>query len=296
MKFKLAFVLALAAAVLAGPRHSHAQIVGSDDFDGGGEFLTRTIDPDNSANGGTFSSIFDVFGIVNREVNNDFADNTLMDETFFGLVPSTKTDLFFGTEDIDNNDNPDGTGTLVYTFDISGQSDLMLSAEFSARGNFESANDINTVTASIDGGAEQLLFDLIVEEGTTLTYTYESGATEDIIDPMTIQGTALNNTFQVFSAAISGTGSTLTVTFNFAGNGGGETLAIDNILVEGGGGGECNFPLGDVNQDGSVALSDIPFFVNQLSNGGNQCEADIDQNGTVELADIPLFVDLLAGG
>lgn len=59
---------------------------------------------------------------------------------------------------------------------------------------------------------------------------------------------------------------------------------------------KCDFPLGDVNQDGSVALSDIPGFVELLSSGGNQCEADIDGSGSVTLADIPLFVELLAGG
>ena len=102
-------------------------------FDGGEIFLTRTFDPDLSGNAipGTWTKTnFDVFGIVDRSVNFRFADDTLLSPTFTGIFPSTETDMFFGAMDTVNDDNPAGTGVLTYTFDISGQSDLMFSAEF----------------------------------------------------------------------------------------------------------------------------------------------------------------------
>ena len=149
----LRFSILLSAAMLIVVNSSHGQIVGSDDFDGGEMFTSRTFTPDNSGTGGTFpSSIFDVFGIVNRTVNFDFLDDTLTDPTFQGMFPTTVADNFLGTEDLDNGDNVDGTGVVVYEMDIAGATDLMFSANFAAMGDFEASNDINTITASIDGG------------------------------------------------------------------------------------------------------------------------------------------------
>ena len=128
-------------------------VIGSDDFDGGGVFLTRTFDPDNSSNDppGSFGgSFFDVFGIVDRNVNFDFADDTLMGFSG-GVFATTKTDNFLGSLDVENDQNPNETFvSLTYTFDISGQTDLGFSAEFASVGNFEAA-DLWQVSASIDG-------------------------------------------------------------------------------------------------------------------------------------------------
>ena len=299
MTRKVCFAFAVAMLFMANVATAQTTL-GFDDFDGGETFTSRTITPDNSLNGGTFStSIFDVFGIVDRTVNFDFSDDTLIMPTFTGMHASTVTDNFFGTEDIENNDNPSGTGSLVYVIDVSGATDLVFSADFAAWGDFESSvggtNDVNFITASIDGGAPQTIMELIVEEDLTQTYIYEDGGSGDINDPISIQGTLLSNVYQNFSAPISGTGNTLTLTFSFQGNGGEETLAIDNIMVEGdtdGGGGM----VGDVNCDGIVNLLDVAPFVEAVSNSVYDVKADANFDGADNLLDVAPFVALISGG
>lgn len=292
-------VLTLAACiVVASP--AFAQVIGSDDFDGGENFLTRTLTPDNSANGGTFpNSIFDVFGIVDRTVNLDFSDDTLIDTTFTGMLPTTVTDSFFGSEDLDNPDNMDGTASIVYEFDVAGATGLSFSADFAAWGDFE-PSDLFEVSASIDGSAAELILEILVDDDGMQTYTYEDGSTEDLNDPMTIQGVALDNNFQNFSAPIAGTGSMLTLSIALQGNGGNEVIAMNNLEISagGGGGGDCpsGFALGDVNQDGAVTLLDVQPFVDAITNGLNICEADINQDGLVDLLDVAGFVTILQGG
>ena len=53
--------------------------------------------------------------------------------------------------------------------------------------------------------------------------------------------------------------------------------------------------LGDVDMDGDVDFLDIPFFIDVITNGGDQAEADIDGSGVVDFLDIPLFVNILTG-
>ncbi len=287
--------LFLIALMLCFGQQVFSQIVGMDDFDGNEIFISRTITPDLSGNPlpGTFSSPFDVFGIVDRTVNIDFEDSTLIDPTFQGMFPTTVADNFLATEDLDNGDNPDGTGSVVYEFDIVGASNLTFSANFAAMGNFEVSNDINTITASIDGGADELLIDFIVDEDAVQTYTFEDGSTTDEDDPMTIQGTLLGNSFQNFSAPISGTGNVLTITMSFAGNGGNELIAINDLLIEGKMDGGL---LGDVNCDGTVDLLDVAPFVDLVINGGFSTKADFNFDGVVDLLDVAPFVDALTGG
>ena len=293
MNSKLFLTLLAVSFLCASP--SFGQIVGMDDYDGGEMFMSRTFTPDNSANGGTFpSSIFDVFGIVDRNVNFDFADDTLIDPAFTGMFPSTFTESFMAHEDLDNGDNPSATGEVVYEIDISGASDLMFSIDIAAFGNFEVSNDINTVTASIDGGGSETLIELVVDEAATQTYFYEDGSMEDIDDPMTVNGTMLDNNFQNFSAPITGTGNVLTITFAFTGNGGNEVIAFNNLIVEAGKG--KNVMLGDVNCDGVVDLLDVAPFVDAVSNSVLDVKADINEDGIDDLLDVAPFVALLTGG
>lgn len=53
---------------------------------------------------------------------------------------------------------------------------------------------------------------------------------------------------------------------------------------------------GDVNQDAQVSLADIPAFAALIVDADYQVEADFDQNGTVDLQDLPFFVTRLAMG
>ena len=58
----------------------------------------------------------------------------------------------------------------------------------------------------------------------------------------------------------------------------------------------CEFPLGDVNNDGVVSLLDVNPFVSLLTGGGFQCEADVNEDGVVSLLDVNPFVVILTGG
>ena len=233
---KSIFALALVGLTASA---AHAQI-GSDDFDGGGTFLSRMIDPDNSGNDpmGSFpGSRFDVFGIVDRNVNFDFADDSAgsFPPDTFGILQTGKTDNVFGVEDLTNPDNTGGTGSLTYTFDISGFSALSVGFDFAAIGDFEVSNDLFNFTASIDGGPAQTLFSFTANEDIDQTYTLESGTQTTINDPLTdlISGTVLSNGFQTLFADVAGTGSVLTLTFSATSDGGSEVFLFDNLLVRG---------------------------------------------------------------
>lgn len=297
------FVYSTAACLILIASPAFGQVVGSDDFDGGEIFLSRTFTPDNSANGGVFptSPPFDVFGIVDRNVNIDFSDDTLTDPAFVGMLASTVTDSFLGVEDLDNPDNMDGTAMLVYEFDVLGSSDLVFSADFAAYaedGGFE-PDDTFEVYASIDGSVPELILEILVDDDGAITYTFEDGSTADDVDPMTIQGTIVNNNFQNFSAPITGSGNILTLTISLAGNGGNEVIAMNNLAItaggDGGGGCPSGFEIGDVNRDGSLDLLDVGPFVDEISAGGDLCEADINEDGVVDLLDVGPFVGLLGG-
>lgn len=53
--------------------------------------------------------------------------------------------------------------------------------------------------------------------------------------------------------------------------------------------------LGDCNQDGVVDFSDIPTFIEILTNGSFLAEADCNQDGVVNFSDIPTFIEILIG-
>jgi len=206
--------------------------------------LTFSALPDNPT--GIFSNAFDVFGVINRTVNADFADNS-----FIGMVVATdsqgvfreaQTSNAFGVEDLLNLDNSGGTGTATWTFNVAGFTNLNISIDFAAMGNFEefgfglgSVLDSFNFTYSIDGNPAQPLFTSQILEGVQPTYTLESGQmiTTNFNDPVAINGTLILNQFQTLAAQLAGSGSTLTLTFNTSGDGGSEVFVFDNINIRG---------------------------------------------------------------
>ncbi|TWT87519.1 hypothetical protein Mal64_30600 [Pseudobythopirellula maris] len=248
------FALAIAGAIgFTSIANAATYVV--DDFDGGEDVRSSgmtSISPNNgSPNFST--SIFDVFGPTNRTVNFDFGDdsatgignpNEFAADTF-GIVPfggpngKDATDFFFGEEDLDNGDNPGGTGSATWEFDISGLTDLVLNAVFSAMGDFEQGDNAHSFTWSIDGGAggSGTLFSIDSDDSASHTYTMEGGASVNLNDPLTISddlGTrVIDNTFStVGEAAIGGTGSSLLITYTAAANnGGGEAFAFDDLTL-----------------------------------------------------------------
>jgi hypothetical protein len=246
-------VMSLVVVSLAAPLRAATYVV--DDFDGGADarVTSRTITPDNSAQAilGSFpSSRFDVFGVTNRTVNFDFADdsvigvgnpNELATDTF-GVAPFAtypEANKFFGVEDLDNADNLGGTGTAIWTFDISGLSNLSLSAVFSAMGDFEAAGGDNshTFTATIDGGSPQTIFSIISNDDLANNYVMESGTIVSLNDPLQLTDASgsrvITNTFTtVGTSPIVGAGSVLTLTYTAGPNNGGEEVfAFDNLVL-----------------------------------------------------------------
>ena len=287
----------------------------TDTFDGPpSNGATRSLSIDNSAAGGQFpGSLFDVFGIVDRTVNFDFADDSVinnsdadpMNDDTFGLIKPEKTDFFLGFADTNNGDNPDGDVSVTWTVSTAGQTGLSLSFEAAAMGDFESTDTL-TFTASFDGGPEETLFTstfIDTPDGEMFTYTLQDGSlaiaafqtTTTINDPFVIDGSTVINEFQSFSFPITGTGSQMTLTLNYNTNGTAEVLAIDNVAVTAGGGGVDPVLKGDVNLDGNVTFLDINPFIGVLSSNGSQAEADCNCDGTVNFLDIQAFINILSG-
>lgn len=188
----LAFVAVLLTAQVAS-----ADQIGFDDFDvsGGpdqftgtpnGDFTSRTITPDNSGNfgfsatPGVFGSFFDVFGITARTVGFDFADDSAgsFAPDDFGIVRDGDTDNFLGAADTVNGDNPLDSGTVNWTYDVSGFRNLSVSMDMAAIGNFD-GDDSVTLMASIDGGTPQSIFSIAHSPGQLYTVTMEGGTTYD---------------------------------------------------------------------------------------------------------------------
>ncbi|MGS4920210.1 MULTISPECIES: ExeM/NucH family extracellular endonuclease [Mameliella] len=205
--------------------------------------------PDNSATNGAFvSSFFDVFGITDRTVNFDFADDTTgsFAADTFGIAKTGDTAPFFGIQDLDNADNPGGTGTATWTFDVSGGTIGDISIDFAAMGDFESGDNSYTITVQLDGLPPVTLFQIDSDDSASLTYTLESGTTVTLNDPLKIDidgdaadlagydGTLTNDFTTYASSALNGmSGSTLTVTLTAGvNNGGGEAFAMRDIVID----------------------------------------------------------------
>ncbi|MBT8241658.1 MAG: hypothetical protein KJN63_10565, partial [Acidimicrobiia bacterium] len=152
-----------------------------------------------------------------------FAPDTL------GIIGTGNTDEFFGATDTENGDNS-GPVTATWVFDINGASDLGLSIDMGAMGDFESS-DAFTWTYSIDGGPIATAFQNFVDEDDSFTYTLEDGDSFTLSDPMLVDGTILSNELQTFATALTGTGNELTLTLTLETNGGTEAIAFQDIVV-----------------------------------------------------------------
>ena len=165
--------------------------------------------PDNSTNGGAFpSSNFDVFGITDRSVNFDFADDSAggFPPDTFGIIKTGDIAPFLGVEDVENADNINGTfGEASWVFDITGASSLTdIMIDFAAMGDFE-ASDTFEIIGAIDGGTPVSLFSITADEAASYTYMLEGGATNTLNDPLVVNGAVITNDFTTFtSSALSG--------------------------------------------------------------------------------------------
>lgn len=204
----------------------------------GSQNLISYTNPFDPAGGGTgFSSAGDGFGVFQRGVSPSIPFAVLDDSLSIfppdsvGIVKEGDTAPFFGVTDTVNGDTS-GPVSATWVFDISGASDLSLSIDMAAMGDFESA-DAFEWTYAIDGAPSTTLFSLVADEDDVFTYTLEGGSSFTENDPLKIDGTTLFNEFQSISGGLVGTGSELALTLTAETNGGSEAVVFRNIVVDG---------------------------------------------------------------
>lgn len=234
----------IAMAVLAGAAcAANAQVGAAVSANAANDnFLSETItvDPGYDGNGmlnGSWS-LGDMFGITDRAAAGSALPFAIADDSLIGfpgdnqgIIDENDSGRFFGVVDSVNSNNSSGTGTAVWTFDISGASVLSIDIDFAAMGDFEASNDSHLFEVDIDGGGFSTLFASSINEDGAQDYTMADGQTYTLDDPMSINGTVLDNSFQTLSAAVAGTGSTLTLRYTGGGDGGTEAFAFRNIVV-----------------------------------------------------------------
>lgn len=225
---------AIALSMFAGA--ANAQVGAAVSADASNDnFLTETISSDYTIPG-------DMFGI--RSVGNPgtpglpfaIADDSaaVFPGDTQGII-DTNADFgrFFGVVDTVNGEGNDD-GFAIWTFDVSGFTGLSVDIDFAAMGDFEDNGvDFHNFVWSIDGSPSAPLFSSSIDESAVGSYVMADGTPVALDDPMSINGTELTNSFQTLSAAISGTGATLTIGYTGGGDGGSEAFAFRNLVVNG---------------------------------------------------------------
>ena len=221
--------LALLSLLMTG-----SAIAGNLAFDMVGSADQNLISFTNPYNG-AFSSGGDGFQKYQRGVSGSIPFS-IMDDSLvifpgdsLGIIKNGNTDVFFGANDTVNGDTS-GPVSATWVFDISGASNLGLSIDMGAMGDFESSDTVEW-TYSIDGSPVLSAFTVNVDESIDHTYTLEGGASFTLNDPAQVDGVTLTNDLTTHSVLLAGTGTELTVTLTININGGSEAFAFQNLIV-----------------------------------------------------------------
>ncbi len=191
----------------------------------------------NNAFTDAFSSPGDGFQIYQQGVSSTIPFALIDDSAVvfpsdsLGIVNSGNTDTFFGMVDTVNSNNNEPV-SAEWVFDVTGATNLSLSLDMAAMGDFESS-DVFSWSYSLDGGALTSLFDGITDDTIAQDYTLEGGNSFNLNDPMTVNGVSLSNEFLNFSNMINGTGSSLSIFLIGSSNGGSEAIAFQNLIING---------------------------------------------------------------
>ncbi|KZL05007.1 Endonuclease/Exonuclease/phosphatase family protein [Pseudovibrio axinellae] len=263
-------------------------------FDMVGSQSERLLEFTNSAP--DFSSPADGFGKFAVGGTAPFAlldDTTTYPDDNVGVIDSsTNTDEFFGMADTVNGDNVDPL-VASWRFDISDYSNISLSLDVGAMGDFES-DDIVSIRYSIDGGEEQVLYSFTSDDDASKTYTLASGKTVDIDDPMveTSSGLVLSNELQTLVANLEGTGSELTIIVEGTANGSDEAFVLQNMQLEGdttgGGGTSTTYAIAaetDAQAEGDSGTTTFEFTVTRDGDLSEAGTVDYTVGGDVDAAD-----------
>jgi hypothetical protein len=213
------------------PNGDQLTVIGEDNFDGGGIYLSRQ--NSNALNRGGL-----VWNVVNR---TNVGDGSIIDTSLFtangsagdnndnsGFLESDKTDNFFGMY-------RGGGRTLTYSFDVSGYSNLSLSMDWAASGDVP--NPGISVTTAIDGALP--VTNLAIEtSGTDWSETMENGAVlnRGRSASVTVNGMAvpsLSDEFQTYAWPVTGTGDVLVVTVTMTGSPAAPSFGMDNLKLSG---------------------------------------------------------------
>ncbi len=157
------------------------------------------------------------------------AGNTVLATDVVGFAGIAYTNGFFGVTDT-VNDFGSTPLNADFTFNISGATSLVFSVDVAAMGDAELA-DMFSWSYSIDGGAFQTLLATTTDELTNQNYMMDIGAAVALDDPLLINGIKLSDNYQNFSAAIAGTGSSMTIRFTAVSDGGTEGFGFDNLRI-----------------------------------------------------------------
>ncbi len=252
-------------------------------FDMVGSQSDRLIEFTNNAP--DFSSPADGFGKFDAET----APYALVDDTVVfapdavGIIDvSTNTDEFFGLADTINGQNSEPL-QAKWVFDIADYSNLSLSLDAGAMGDFESS-DVVSIRYSIDGGEEQTLFSFTSDDFAAQSYTMASGKVVDIDDPLVDadNGVILSNQLQTLVADLEGSGSELTLIVEGIADGSNEAFVLQNLKLEGdnsGTGTSTTYAIAaeaDAKDEGDSGVTSFEFTVTRAG--------DLSEAGTVDFA------------
>jgi PKD domain len=252
---------------------------------------------------GPFTDAQDSFQVQQRFIT--VAAFGLLDDTLTvfpndlaGVVHEKKLDAWFGVCDLANPENLAGTGQVVMTFDITGRSNINVSMQMGAMGDYELAGatpDFFNWTFAIDAAAPAPLFTTAIDEAATQDYTLANGRVFNLADPASMNGGSLDNEVRTYSAAVAGTGTTLTLTFSASNDGGDEGYVWDNVLLYTAAPAGCPIPGctnggidTDFNGDCEVGLTDLSILLANFGtlSGATNATGDTDANGNVNLTDL----------
>lgn len=260
--------------------------------DGADDYLTQ-----NLPNTIGYIEAHDAFGIYDRSIDNlpyDILDDSISvyPADYQGIVDELDMAPFFAVCDTVNGIGSD-TEVATWTFDITGLTNLGISIDMAAMGDFE-AEDILSFTAKIDNGPEQVIFQNTVNEAGEYTYTMAGGSSYPYPDPMLMNGVLLNNNFQTLVEPVSGSGSVLTLTFSGIMNGSAEAFAFRNVLVD-------SFEFPDPNTYETYAYDwEGNDFADVITTTGNvfSTAVETDPNGyskALKITEYPIYGTPTAG-
>ncbi|MEM7799802.1 MAG: lamin tail domain-containing protein, partial [Chloroflexota bacterium] len=190
-----------------------------------------------STDAAAFLSPADCFGKAQREVSTTIPFGVLDDSlTIFpdddqGIIGESNTEEFFCIVDTINDQNQ-GVLSAEWQFNITGATDLSLSLDAGAMGNFETTDQFQWAY-QIDGNPAVTFLSSTVDLEQENTYILDDGDAFTLEDVMLANGVLLDNHLQTFTEVISGTGSIMTLVLSATVNADIDAIAFQNLIING---------------------------------------------------------------